>query len=1360
MKKKMKRILPVLVSAVLAVSGAGISNTAFADEEDSGDNEEKTEYSFDYFVGDGSVFASYLFNNFDTNNDDVLSKAEIEAVTEIDISHGGNGAYYNLGANYDDGLYEDYDELTSLKGIEVFTNLEVLNCSYNDIYTLDLSSNTKLRELDCSSNYMYTLNVSGCTALESLKCSGNAFTKLDLSNNSKLNYLKCFNNEFTSLNLQGCPELDSDSVFAGSDVGITYYGSDTVVYPSTDILAVINEENFPDSTFRAKVKSYDEDGDGALSQQEVMGVSAMYLTQTATDDDYDDDEIYAKNYTKITSLKGIEYFRDLEILNCEGHALTSLDLSKNKLLKVVRCSDNQLSELNLGNNTNLISIICVSNNLQALDISGVPNLLYLNCIDNQLTQLDLRTSTKLKEAYCSENSITQIDVSKNNNLKRINCDDNPLKKIILTTKTDKSIFDYNAYPTDFFTDDSIEKSYVYFITEEVFPDAAFRQYVSDNLDTDKDGTLTEEERKQCTEIDVNGLGIESLKGIEAFSSVEVLDCGNNSLTDLDLSSNVALTRLTCSSNKLTSLELSACRKLTYLDCRDNQLSRIVVNANTEIEILSDSTEENEITIEYVTEVPATADVFPDNNFRSFISYEIDTNGDGILSTKEIEACKELIVDTDYYVKDLTGIEVFKNLESLDCADNKLTTLDLSQNKALKTLDCSRNSLTKLVLGDNQVLTSVSCSSNKLTELDLSQNVALEQIDCKENNLTELDLSNNANLVSLDCSSNELSSLDVSANDKLESLYCDKNQITSLDVSANSLLERLSCKENQLTSLDLSENKYILYIYCDKNQLTDLTLADKPHNKIKKLKCTGNQLEELDLKDNEVWELYCSDNKISKLDISNQTFLQYLECENNGMKELLLPQSYLLKSLKISNNELTTLDLSTISSLEYLYCNNNKLTTLDVRGLKVLECANNNLSSLTFTNSYDLLSVDCSNNALTKLDVSNNVTMGKLVCANNKLTDLKLATSDNLMVLDCSNNKLASLDVSIVREMGTLNCSNNALTSLDLSENFELSKLDCSGNKLTSLDLTNVPMEKKDVKVDSSVEVKYSALIYLPAPTLASVSNTVTGVKVTWKAVDGATGYIVYRKAAGGSWAKVKTLANSGILSYVDTSVAKKSGSTYVYTVEAYNKPAEGNTVYSGYDAKGLSIRRLAQVSLQEPVNTAKGVTVKWSKVAGASGYVVYRKAGTAKTWTKLATVAGNTKVSYLDAKAKTNGTKYTYTVKAYYGSTLSTADQTGKTIYYVSATGISSFKNSAGKKAAVKWSKNAKATGYQIQYSTSAKFASSKTVTVKGAASVTTTLSKLTKGKTYYVRVRAYKKGTSANYFSVWSSAKKVKISK
>ncbi len=80
-------------------------------------------------------------------------------------------------------------------------------------------------------------------------------------------------------------------------------------------------------------------------------------------------------------------------------------------------------------------------------------------------------------------------------------------------------------------------------------------------------------------------------------------------------------------------------------------------------------------------------------------------------------------------------------------------------------------------------------------------------------------------------------------------------------------------------------------------------------------------------------------------------------------------------------------------------------------------------------------------------------------------------------------------------------------------------------------------------------------------------------------------------------------------------------------------------------------------------------------------------------------------------------------------------------------------KSKKAKKATLSWKKNAQATGYQIQYSTSSKFKKAKTVwvTKNTAKKPSKTISKLKSGKKYYVRIRAYKnKAKSTRIYSTW----------
>ncbi len=176
-------------------------------------------------------------------------------------------------------------------------------------------------------------------------------------------------------------------------------------------------------------------------------------------------------------------------------------------------------------------------------------------------------------------------------------------------------------------------------------------------------------------------------------------------------------------------------------------------------------------------------------------------------------------------------------------------------------------------------------------------------------------------------------------------------------------------------------------------------------------------------------------------------------------------------------------------------------------------------------------------------------------------------------------------------------------------------------------------------------------------------------------------------------------------------------------------------------------------------NQAAGIAIKWNKSSNADGYYVYRK--TAKTsWRKIATVKGRTAVTYTDKAVKAkNGAKYYYTVKAYKGGKVSSYDKKGVQIYRMTAPKLTKAVSKSSKKMLVQWKKNSKASGYQIQYSTSKKFnKNTGKATVKSGKTLKKTVTKLKKKTTYYVRIRSYKKVNGKTYFSGWSGAKKVKI--
>tara|TARA_R110000823_G_scaffold4144_6_gene15593 strand:+ start:163 stop:1026 length:864 start_codon:yes stop_codon:yes gene_type:complete len=164
---------------------------------------------------------------------------------------------------------------------------------------------------------------------------------------------------------------------------------------------------------------------------------------------------------------------------------------------------------------------------------------------------------------------------------------------------------------------------------------------------------------------------------------------------------------------------------------------------------------------------------PDYNFRDklHLSHGVgdwyDTDGGEIVGvvagkwclTSDINTVSNLPIASSN-ISDLTGIEDFTALATLNCANNNLDSLDVSANLALKNFFCQQNQLTNLDVSSNLALDILYCYSNQLTSLNVSYNTALTTLVCASNQLTSLDVSHNTALTYLDCGVNELTSLDV------------------------------------------------------------------------------------------------------------------------------------------------------------------------------------------------------------------------------------------------------------------------------------------------------------------------------------------------------------------------------------------------------------------------------------------------------------------------------------------------------------------------------------------------------------------------------------------------------------------------
>ncbi|MEQ8471730.1 MAG: T9SS type A sorting domain-containing protein [Marinoscillum sp.] len=92
-------------------------------------------------------------------------------------------------------------DITSTRGIEAFINVTTIKVQYNQLNTIDVSSNTKLKKLHVQGNNLITLDLAANVELDLIRAQDNQLTSLDLSTHSRLEYLEVQNNELVSLNI-------------------------------------------------------------------------------------------------------------------------------------------------------------------------------------------------------------------------------------------------------------------------------------------------------------------------------------------------------------------------------------------------------------------------------------------------------------------------------------------------------------------------------------------------------------------------------------------------------------------------------------------------------------------------------------------------------------------------------------------------------------------------------------------------------------------------------------------------------------------------------------------------------------------------------------------------------------------------------------------------------------------------------------------------------------------------------------------------------------------------------------------------------------------------------------------------------
>ncbi len=163
----------------------------------------------------------------------------------------------------------------------------------------------------------------------------------------------------------------------------------------------------------------------------------------------------------------------------------------------------------------------------------------------------------------------------------------------------------------------------------------------------------------------------------------------------------------------------------------------------------------------------------------------------------------------------------------------------------------------------------------------------------------------------------------------------------------------------------------------------------------------------------------------------------------------------------------------------------------------------------------------------------------------------------------------------------------------------------------------------------------------PGGTTLTSASSYSKITLGWSAVSGASGYQICRSTSKTTGYKViKTITSGTSVSYADSST--KFNSTYYYKIRAYCS-VNGETVYGDWSPVKGQKKKLSAPQITTVRKTETAVKIKWKKVGGASGYVVYRAASENGKYKKIATIKKKSTVSYSDEKYSYGY----YKVKAY-----------------------------------------------------------------------------------------------------------------
>ncbi|SEQ57313.1 hypothetical protein SAMN05421824_2012 [Hyunsoonleella jejuensis] len=930
--------------------------------------------------------------------------------------------------------------INNASGIEDFDSLETLICNSNNLTNLNVSNNANLKSLLCGSNQLINLDISANINLEDLDCSNNQIVMLDVTNNSLLKSINCSDNRISIIDVSQNTELLSLSISN-------------------------NRVNNLDITTNTSLESL------YCASNQMVSL-----------------DVLANTY--------------LKVLDVSNNAITTLDLTT---INTVTCPNPQTDPITICQGTSSINVS--NNQLMFLNIAnGFSDLITsfssegnpdLFCIQVDAGFTPPNNWIKDDWTYYAEAACTDIytyvpDDNFEQALINQNLDD-VLDNLVLTSNI-------NTITTLDVSNSNIESL------------VGIEDFVALQILNVSNNVLEDLELSNLTALSNLDASNNNIKSIDFINNTNLtsVNLTNNNLEALDFSTNLFLADLVCSNNTIRSLDLSNNTAITGVDCTANTLEVLNLKngQNVNLSNLNAINNPNLSCIETDTgaapagvtwTIDATANYaincgtyVPDDGFeQAIIDAGFDVGvPDNYVPTANIVGQTNLNV-AGYNITDITGIQDFLALEIFDCSNNNIIHLDLTANTALTSIVCNNNTLEFVDIrnGNNTNVTNFNATNNLnlfCVNVDAAvignipvgwtiDPIADYNANCENNRYTPIPDDNfEQALINLGIDAGAPDNQVLTANiEYLTSLNVSGENIESLEgIKAFLSLTALDCSNNFLDELDVSGMANLQQLYCGSNYF----VSNNPANvngvlnttatpNLTQLFCTNNNLADLDISQNfNLQELDCSNNELTVLDISNNTNLVEVNCNNNKIS---IFTSYNIDNLTLTtiscnNNELSALLVNKCLALTTLNCRSNVLNILNITAntnLEVIDFSDNELTDIDLSATTNLIGLSGSDNELTEIDDLSSTVLESLILDNNQINQLT-AVLNNLPILkylSVNGNKLTALDVGNNTNLIELSLNNNELTNLQLPANInQLKTLNCSNNEIAGgIDLSSM-----------------------------------------------------------------------------------------------------------------------------------------------------------------------------------------------------------------------------------------------------------------------------------------------------------------